>query len=369
MTRPPPRTPTSRLLLLTNFRPGFPPPWTGRTYFSLLRLAPLAEESAAELLAHLLGPDPALKELRALLLRRGGGNPFFTEALVRSLVEREALAGVPGAYQPAGDVRRRELPPTVQGVLAARIDRLEPDAKRTLQTAAIIGKDFALPLLERVSDLPPEGLGTALDALKDAEFIYEQAIYPEVEYTFKHALTQEVATQSLLAERRRELHGRVGEAIESLYPSRLEERAGALAHHFAQSDDREKAVRYLHLAGVRAGRLGALAEAMELLEDARSRAQQLPRTEERDRRRMEILRDLISPVLLLMEEGWEARLDQIDEDAIGVAESLNSFTALAAFFSFRALPFAFLMGPAGALACGEELRTLAGRHPDDELPR
>src|SRR3990170_4695537 len=158
--------PTSRLLLLTNFRPEFTPPWKGRTYFSLLRLDPLAEESAAELLAHLLGPDPALKELRALLLRRGGGNPFFSEELVRSLVEREALVGAPGAYRPAGDISRLELPPTVQGVLAARIDRLEPDAKRTLQTAAVIGKEFALPLLERVSDLPAEGLAAALGALQ-----------------------------------------------------------------------------------------------------------------------------------------------------------------------------------------------------------
>ncbi len=359
--------PTARVLLLTNYRPEFTAPWAARTYFSLLRLDPLAEESAAQLLSALLGPDPALKELRALLLRRAGGNPFFTEELVRSLVERGALEGAPGSYQPAGDVRRLELPPTVQGVLAARIDRLEPDAKRTLQTAAVIGKDFVQPLLEWVSDLPPEGLATALDALKDAEFIYEQAIYPEVEYTFKHALTQEVATQSLLAERRRDLHKRVGEAIESLYPARIDEHAGALAHHFAQSDDREKAVRYLHLAGVRAGRLGALAEAMELLEDARVRARQLPRTEERDRRRMEILRDLASPVLLLMEEGWAARLEEIDEDAMGVASSLNSFTDLAAFFSFRAIPLSFIMGPAGALACAEKLRTLAGRLPDDEL--
>src|SRR5439155_736266 len=243
--------PTSRVLLLTNYRPEFSSPWAARGYFGLLRLDPLEEESAEELLSALLGPDAALMELRSLLLQRAGGNPFFTEELVRSLVDRGALAGHPGAYQPAGDISRLELPPTVQGVLAGRIDRLEPDAKRTLQTAAVIGKDFILPLLERVSDLSPEGLATALDALKDSEFIYEQAIYPEVEYTFKHALTQEVAAQGLLAERRRALHRLVGEAIEGLYADRLDEYAGALAHHFAQSDDQDKAVRYLHLAGVR----------------------------------------------------------------------------------------------------------------------
>ena len=359
--------PTSRVLLLTNYRPEFSSPWAARGYFSLLRLDPLEEESAEELLSALLGPDAALMELRSLLLQRAGGNPFFTEELVRSLVDRGALAGHPGAYQPAGDISRLELPPTVQGVLAGRIDRLEPDAKRTLQTAAVIGKDFILPLLERVSDLSPEGLATALDALKDSEFIYEQAIYPEVEYTFKHALTQEVAAQGLLAERRRALQRLVGEAIEGLYADRLDEYAGALAHHFAQSDDQDKAVRYLHLAGVRAGRLGATTEAMALLEDARVRARQLPQTEERDRARLEILSALLVPLLLLMEKGWEGRLEEIDEEAMDVSVSLNSFSELAASLSYRATTLAMTQGPAGALACVQKLRTLAGRLPDDEL--
>ena len=244
---------------------------------------------------------------------------------------------------------------------------MEPDAKRTLQTAAVIGKDFILPLLERVSDLSPEGLATALDALKDSEFIYEQAIYPEVEYTFKHALTQEVAAQGLLAERRRALQRLVGEAIEGLYADRLDEYAGALAHHFAQSDDQDKAVRYLHLAGVRAGRLGATTEAMALLEDARVRARQLPQTEERDRARLEILSALLVPLLLLMEKGWEGRLEEIDEEAMDVSVSLNSFSELAASLSYRATTLAMTQGPAGALACVKKLRTLAGRLPDDEL--
>jgi tetratricopeptide (TPR) repeat protein len=359
--------PTARVLLLTNYRPEFSAPWAARGYFSLLRLDALAEESAAELLSALLGPDPGLKELRALLLRRAGGNPFFTEELVRSLVDREALVGHAGAYQPAGDISRLELPPTVQGVLAGRIDRLEPDAKRTLQVAAVIGKDFILLLLERVSDLSPEELAAALDALKDGEFIYEQAIYPEVEYTFKHALTQEVAAQSLLAERRQELHRLVGEAIEELYGDRLDEYAGTLAHHFAQSDDEDKAVRYLHQAGVRAGRLGAMSEAVELLEEARTRARQLAQTEERDRLRVEILRDSLSPLLLLMEEGWEARLEEMDEEAMDLAVSLNSFSEMAASLSFRATGLALVLGPAAALGCAEKLRVLGGRLPDDEL--
>ncbi|MDO8615273.1 MAG: adenylate/guanylate cyclase domain-containing protein [Dehalococcoidia bacterium] len=357
---------TSRLLLLTNFRPEFTPPWTARTYFSLVRLDPLAEESAAELLSALLGTASDLKDLRAMLLRRAGGNPFFTEELVRSLVEREALVGAPGAYRPAGDLSRLDLPPTVQGVLAARIDRLEPDAKRTLQTAAVIGKDFASPLLERVSDLEPDVLAASLDVLKDAEFIYEQSIYPEVEYTFKHALTQEVAAQGLLAERRRELHGRVGEAIESLYPARLDEHVGALAHHFAQSGDQEKAVHYLHRAGVRAGRLGAWPEAMGLLEDARTRARDLPASEERDRGRMAVLRTLAMSVLFFFEEGWEAYLEGIDEELTEVATSLGAFGELAWTFSARSVPLGFLMGARGALRCVEKVRALAGLLPDED---
>ncbi len=216
-------------------------------------------------------------------------------------------------------------------------------------------------------DRRSEPLATALDALKDSEFIYEQAIYPEVEYTFKHALTQEVAAQGLLADRRRVLHRLVGEAIEGLYADRLDEYAGALAHHFAQSDDQEKAVRYLHLAGVRALRLGAVTEAMALLEDARTRARKLPQSEEHDRRRMQILRDSVFPVLMRLEEGWEARLEAIDEEAMGIAVALDSFSELALLYSSRSFGLALTMGPAGALGCVEKLRSLAGRLPDDEL--
>ncbi len=359
--------PTSRLLLVTNFRPEFSPPWTARTYFSLLRLDPLPEESAAELLSALLGADTALKDLRAMLLRRAGGNPFFSEELVRSLVDRGALVGAAGAYQPVGDISRLELPPTVQGVLAGRIDTLTPDAKRTLQTAAVIGKDFAHSLLERVSDLAPEALAASLDALKDAEFIYEQAIYPEVEYTFKHALTQEVATQGLLAERRRELHGRVGEAIESLYPARLDEFVGALAHHFAQSNDEEKAVHYLHLAGVRAGRLGAWGEAKGLLANARARGRDLPPSDERERRRMATMAQLVSTVLVLVEDGWEAELAEIDEELTEVAIALGALTELAVSYSSRATIQALVKGPQGALDCADKVRALTGRLPDAEV--
>jgi tetratricopeptide (TPR) repeat protein len=176
-----------------------------------------------------------------------------------------------------------------------------------------------------------------------------------------------VAAQSLLAERRRALHRLVGEAIEGLYADRLDEYAGSLAHHFAQSDDEEKAVRYLHLAGVRAGRLGAWAEAMGLLDEARRRARGLPQTKERDRRRMEILMDSVPPPLLLMEKGWQARLEEIDEEAMGVAVSMNSFSELAASLSLRVVALTTILGPAGALGCAEKLRTLAGRLPDDEL--
>jgi class 3 adenylate cyclase/tetratricopeptide (TPR) repeat protein len=360
--------PTARVLLLTNYRPEFSAPWAARGYFSLLRLDALAEASAGELLSALLGPDPGLKELRALLLRRAGGNPFFTEELVRSLVDRAALTGQPGGYQIAGEISRLELPPTVQGVLAGRVDRLEPDAKRTLQTAAVIGKEFILPLLERVSDLSPEEMAASLEALKDGEFIYEQAIYPEVEFTFKHALTQEVATQSLLAERRRDLHRLVGEAIEGLYADRLDEHAGTLAHHFAQSDDQEKAVRYLHLAGVRAARLGTPSEAIELLEDARSRARQLPQSEERDRRRLAVLKALGEVhQWVVSEEGWEKELAGIDQELTEAATSVGAFAELAAAVSSRAAGLAWRVGPSEALRRSDSVRALAGRLPDDEI--
>jgi predicted ATPase len=198
--------PTVRLLLLVNYRPEYQHGWASKTYYAQLRLDPLPPASAEELLAVLLGNDASVQPLTQLLIARTEGNPFFLEESVHTLVEAEVLVGTPGAYRLAQALPMIQVPATVQAVLAARIDRLPADAKHLLQTAAVIGHEVPLILLQAVADLSEEALHRSLAQLQGAEFLYETRLFPEREYTFKHALTHEVAYGSLLQERRRTLH-------------------------------------------------------------------------------------------------------------------------------------------------------------------
>src|SRR5262249_11030593 len=153
------------------------------------------------------------------------GNPFFLEESVRTLVETGVLVGAPGASRLAQPIESLQVPATVQAILAARIDRLPPEEKRLLQTGAVIGTEVPLPLLQAIAELPEDALHRGVAHLQAAEFLYETRLFPEPEYTFKHALTHEVAYGSLLLERRRVLHARIVEALEALAPDR--EAAGA----------------------------------------------------------------------------------------------------------------------------------------------
>jgi predicted ATPase len=223
--------PTARLLLLVNYRPEYQHGWGSKTYYAQLRLDPLPPASAGDLLQALLGEAPSLAPLTRLLSARTEGNPFFLEESVRTLVETGVLVGKPGAYQLAQAVPTIQVPATVQAVLAARIDRLPPEDKRLLQTAAVIGTEVPFALLQAIADVPEEVLHHGLAHLQAAEFLYETRLFPEREYTFKHALTHEVAYGGLLQERRRVLHAGIVAALEALPAERLAEQVERLAHH------------------------------------------------------------------------------------------------------------------------------------------
>ncbi len=274
--------PSARILLLVNYRPEYRDAWGGKTYYALRRIDPLPPESAEELLATLLGAEPGLAPIRKTLIERTEGNPFFLEETVRTLVETGALAGEPGAYRVAGDVAAIRIPATVQGVLAARIDRLPADGKRLLQMAAAIGKDVPYTLLSAIADVSEDDLGRGLAKLQATEFLYETRLFPDREYTFKHALTHEVAYGSLLRERRRALHRKIAEAIESAYAARLAEQLERLAHHYTEAGLAEKAVDYWLQAGKRAIERSANAEAIGQLTKGLELLGTLPDTPERD---------------------------------------------------------------------------------------
>ena len=254
--------PTARLLLLVNYRPEYQHGWGSKTYYTQIRLDPLPPASADEFLHALLGDDPSLEALKPLLIARTEGNPFFLEESVRTLVETGVLVGAPGAYRLAQALPTIQVPATVHAVLAARIDRLPPEEKRLLQTAAVIGTDVPFALLQAIADLPEDALHRGLAHLQAAEFLYETRLFPEPEYTFKHALTHEVAYGSLLLERRRGLHAHLVEALEALAPDRMAEQVDRLAHHALRGEVWDKAVPYCQQAGTRAWDRAAFREAV-----------------------------------------------------------------------------------------------------------
>ena len=260
--------PTARCLLLVNYRPEYRHDWGGKTYYRQLRLDPLVPERAEELLETLLGSESALAPLKQLLIARTEGNPFFLEESVRSLVDDGVLAGEHGAYYLTTAVEHIQVPATVRAMLAARIDRLPVEDKELLQTASVIGTDVPVAVLAAVAGGPADALPTSLARLQAAEFLYETRLFPDAAYTFKHALTHEVAYGSLLQERRRALHARMIEAIEGLYPERLAEHVERLAHHALRGEVWDKAVAFLHQGGRKAAERSAFREATSCFEQA-----------------------------------------------------------------------------------------------------
>jgi len=258
----------SRLLILVAYRPEYAHRWMTKPDYGQMRIEAFLPETARALLDGLLGRDPALEPLKALLVGRTGGNPLFLEENVRALVETEALVGAPGARRLVRPLESIQVPGSVHAVLAARIDRLTPDAKHVLQSASVLGKDVPLPVLEAIADLPGDALRVALDGLQAAELLYEAAFFPEIEYTFKHVLTLEVAYGGLLHETRRTLHARVVAAIERLYPDRLGEHVERLAHHALRGGLRDRVVGFLRQAGGKAAARSAHREAVGFLEQA-----------------------------------------------------------------------------------------------------
>jgi class 3 adenylate cyclase/predicted ATPase len=270
----------ARILLLANYRPEYRHEWSGKSHYTQLRLDPLGGESAAAMLTALLGDGAELGTIKRLIAERTGGNPFFIEEMVQALFDEGALMrnGAMKVVRPLSPLR---LPPTVQGLLASRIDRLSAAQKGLLQTLAVIGREVPFGLIEQVVDIERATLERTLAELRAAEFIYEQPALADIEYVFKHALTQEVAYNSLLVERRKLLHERAGRALESMFAEQLDDHLGDLAHHYSRGDNLTKAVEYLGRAGQQALQRSAYADAISSLSAGLNLLQRLPDSPER----------------------------------------------------------------------------------------
>jgi len=281
----------AKILLLVNYRPEYRHEWGHKTYYTQLRLDPLGKESADEMLSALLGDGAELAPLKRLIIEKTEGNPFFMEETVLVLVDEGALVrnGVVKLTRPLNQLK---IPPTVQAILAARIDRLTPDQKDLLQTLAVIGTEFKLGLVRKVAAKPGAELEPMLSELQLGEFIYEQPASGDIEYIFKHALSHDVAYQSVLNERRRVLHRRIGAALESIYADSLEDHIAELAHHYSRSGNPAKGVEYCLRAVRQSVDRGSFAEAVAQFETGLEQLQKLPD----DDRRAELELDLRNAV-------------------------------------------------------------------------
>jgi len=255
--------PNAAVLILLTHRPGYTPTLGESTYYTHIPLSSLDEGGSAAMIRAVLMGRELPDRLEQRIAERADGNPFFVEEVVRSLLEEGVIRRDGNTYVLQRALDEVVVPDTIQGVLAARIDRLDAEVKRTLQTASVIGREFARRLVDRLSGAAVRA-ETSLQALKAVELIHEKTLFPELSYVFKHALTQDVAYGSLLRPQRKELHAQVGAAIEESYAERIAEHYGVLAWHFERAGRTDKAVEYLGKAAARAGEDFAVAEALEL---------------------------------------------------------------------------------------------------------
>ena len=294
---------SSRVLLMVNYRPEYQDEWVKKSHYSQLRLESLAGDNAAAMLNALLGDSAELSPVRRMIIERTQGNPFFIEEMLQALFDEGVLArnGVVKIVRPISQLR---LPRTVQGILAARIDRQPGEHKQLLQTLAVIGRESRLDLIGQIVPIAEPQLHRMLAELGASEFIYEQPAYPQVEFVFKHALTQEVAYNSLLIERRKQLHERIAGALERLYANSLDDHLAELAHHYACANNAANAARYLTLAGKQALERSAFAEAQTQLQQGLEWIKALPESPGRDAQELELAGALVQ--VLVFTRGYSA---------------------------------------------------------------
>lgn len=363
---------TAPVLLLVNYRPEYRHEWGSKTYYSQLRLDALGLEDAKELLAALLDEAnwpvtaASLKPLKQLILEKTEGTPFFMEEMVRALFDNGVLVHSMGGLSLTRPLDEVHIPATVQGVLAGRIDQLGAVEKELLQTAAVIGREFSLSLLTQVAQQNEDTLVPLLSHLQTAEFIYEQPAFPEVEYTFKHALTQDVAYNSLLSERRQEVHARTAQAIASLFHEQLNDRRlRELAYHSAQSGNTEKAVEYSQRAGEMALKNSAYTEAIRDFNYALDLLPALPHTPDRPQQELTLLISLGS--CLMATKGYAApEVERVytraRELARGIGDLPQKFPVLFGLWRFHLVRGEY----AAAGEMTEKLQRLSECMPDSD---
>ena len=353
---------SSRMLLLFGYRPEYRHDWSRNAMFREVRIAPLPIAGAKDLLDLMLGQDRSLRPIKAMLIERTDGNPFFIEESIRSLVEMKFIGGGPGTFRLLKAADTVRIPQSAKSVLSARIDRLSGTDKRVLQAAAVIGKEVPFLLLKQIADATDDELRDALDQLKTLEFLYETSLFPELRYTFRHALVQEVSYDSLLAERRLTLHRAIVEAYEASNVEPTLEALDRLAHHSYHAEMWHKAVDYSRRAGQLATREGAFKEATNYFANALKNVGRVDGGIATDGLGVDIRFDLRTPQMLLGQLD-DAKANLLE--ALAVARRTQDAPRLGLTQCFLCNVYWELGEQHLAIEAGEEARTV-GREIGDE---
>jgi class 3 adenylate cyclase len=285
------------ILLIILYRPEYTHRWGSKSYYNTLRVDQLSIPTSAELVQSILREGEVVPELSNLILGKAAGNPLFMEELTHSLLENGSIQKKDHQYFLSRRISDIQVPDTIQGIIAARIDRLDESLKRIMHVASVIGREFAFRILQSIMEMKEE-LKSHLLNLQGLEFIYEKRLFPELEYIFKHALTQEVAYNSLLLKRRKEIHEKIGRTIEEIYPDRLEEFYEMLAYHYSKSDNLDKACQYLKLSGNKAMKAYSNLEAFHFYKDSINILNQMPKTEQNKREQLGVILSSAIPMRL-----------------------------------------------------------------------
>jgi class 3 adenylate cyclase/tetratricopeptide (TPR) repeat protein len=268
--------PGARVLMIFSYRPEFVHTWGGKSYHNQINLNRLSNRESLSMVGDLLNIDHIDNDLEELILEKTEGVPFFIEEFIRSLNDLKLIEKKDNKCRLAKDIQDVTIPSTIQDVIMARVDSLPEGSKEVLQTGSVIEREFTYDLIKRVKALPEQELLSHLSVLKDSELLYERGIYPETIYIFKHALTRDVVYESILTRKKKNLHEKIGNAVEELYADRIEEQYELLAHHYALSEHWEKAVHFGRLAAEKAHKLSQFQQAVTIYEQTAEWLLKLP---------------------------------------------------------------------------------------------
>ncbi len=330
------------ILLILLYRPEYTHHWASKSYYSNVRVDQLSIPTSAELVQSILNEGKIVPELRELILNKAAGNPLFMEELTHTLLENGSIQKKNDHYLLSKKPSDIQIPDTIQGIIAARMDRLEESLKRIMQVASVIGREFAFRILQSIIEMKEE-LKSNLLNLQGLEFIYEKRLFPELEYIFKHALTQEVAYNSLLFKRRKEIHEKIGRAVEEIYPDRLEEFYEMLGYHYSKSDNPEKACQYLKLSGNKAMKSYSNQEALHFYRDAIDILKQKPETEQNKKELLQVILLMGTPMRML---GYPEDSIKFLQEGERLCKELGDRKGLATLYNFMSLFYSWKGDPA-----------------------